>query len=65
VRELHRLLGIKKAFTHWFKDQQKRIGLIEGKDFTPLKAKSTGGRPIIDFITSFDNGKSMYHASLC
>ena len=59
VRELHKQLGIKKDFTSWFKYQCKKLKLVEEKDFTPLRGKSAGGRPSIDYITSLDMGKHL------
>ena len=58
-RELHEKLGIKKDFTDWFKQQTERLGLIEGRDFTPFWGESTGGRPSMDFKVSVDIAKHL------
>jgi len=40
TRELHERLGIKKDFTNWFKQQQKRLNLVEERDFCKVKLDS-------------------------
>lgn len=59
ARELHEKLGIQKDFTDWFKYQASKLGLIEGKDFTPILGKTSerGGRPSIDYIIPIDIAK--------
>lgn len=59
ARELYEGLGIKKDFTNWFKQQAERINLIEGTDFTPFWAESTGGRPSMDYAVTLDIAKHL------
>lgn len=59
ARELHEGLGIKKDFTDWFKQQVERIGLVEGRDFTPFEGKSTGGRPSTEYVVTLDIAKHL------
>lgn len=57
ARDLHQGLRIAKDFTSWFKQQVDRLGLKEGADFTPLRVKSTGGRPGADYAVPIDIAK--------
>lgn len=57
TRELHEKLGINGDYTSWFKYQSQKLGLIEGRDFTPIFMESTGGRPSVDYIVPLDIGK--------
>lgn len=59
ARELHEALGIKKDFTDWFKYQVDKLGLEDGKDFTPILGKSTGGRPSQDYALPIDIAKHL------
>ena len=59
ARDLYESLGIKKDFTDWFKQQVERMGLIEGRDFTPFWGESTGGRPSADFKVTVDIAKHL------
>lgn len=63
VREFHRLLGIKWAFTEWFKYQCEKLKFVEGKDYILLsdfqKQTGRGGHNKIDYITSLYNGKHL------
>ena len=45
ARGLHFKLEVGRDFNNWIKDRIEKYGFIEGKDFTPVTAKSTGGRP--------------------
>ena len=56
-RELESELGIAQDFTNWFKAQVERTFIQEGKDFTRMKAKSTGGRPSIDYLVTIEASK--------
>jgi len=57
------LLGIKWAFTEWFKYQCEKLKLVEDKDYILLsdfqKQDQWGGHNKIDYITSLDNGKHL------
>lgn len=57
-RDLHAFLEVGRDYTNWFK-QMVGYGFIEGQDFTPDLAKSTGGRPRIDHIISLDMAKEI------
>lgn len=58
ARELHTFLGIKRDFTNWCK-QMFEYGFEEDKDFTPILAKSTGGRPSADYALTIDTAKEI------
>jgi len=49
----------KQAFTHWFNRTVKKYGFVEQKDFMPIWTESTGGRPSVDYVVSFDMGKEL------
>ncbi len=57
-RDLHAFLEVGRDYTNWFK-QMVGYGFIEGQDFTPDLAKSTGGRPRADHIVSLDMAKEI------
>ena len=57
-RDLHEFLGIGKDFSNWFKDMTA-YGFEEGKDFTPISAKSNGGRPRIEYVMTIDMAKEI------
>lgn len=57
-RDLHEFLEIGKDFTNWFKDMIK-YGFTEGEDFTPISAKSNGGRPRTDYVMTSDMAKEL------
>lgn len=48
ARELHSFLEIGTEFANWFK-RMTEYGFIEGTDFSPILAESTGGRPSTDY----------------
>lgn len=49
ARQLHEFLGVGKDFSNWIKKRIVDGGFIDAIDFTPVLAKSTGGRPAIDY----------------
>lgn len=57
-RELHEFLQIGRDYSNWFK-QMVEYGFTEGQDFTPISAKSTGGRPSIDHAITLDMAKEL------
>lgn len=57
-RDLHAFLQIGRDYTNWFK-QMVEYGFTEGEDFTPITAKSTGGRPSVDHALTIDMGKEL------
>jgi phage anti-repressor protein len=52
ARDLHERLEVGRDFSNWIKDRIEKYEFIEDKDFSPNLAKSTGGRPGIDYILS-------------
>lgn len=57
-RELHAFLEIETAYTRWF-ERMLPFGFIEGSDFLPKVAESTGGRPSTDHILKLDMAKEL------
>lgn len=57
-RELHRTLGIKTDYTHWF-SRMCEYGFVEGEDFQTFLSESTGGRPATDHIIKLDMAKEI------
>lgn len=53
TRELYSKLKIERDFTTWFK-KMVSYGFEEGKDFTPVRVESTGGRPSVDYGITLD-----------
>lgn len=58
ARELYEFLQVKRDFTNWCK-QMFEYGFEEEKDFTPILAKSTGGRPSVDYALTLDTAKEI------
>lgn len=58
ARELHTFLEVGTDFTNWCK-RMFDYGFEEGKDFTPIMAKSSGGRPSVDYALSLDTAKEI------
>jgi anti-repressor protein len=59
ARTLHIELGIGRDFSNWIKDRIEKYGFIEGIDFSPKLAESTGGRPGIDYHLSINMAKEL------
>ncbi len=59
ARDLHKSLEVGRDFSNWIKDRIEKYGFIEGKDFSPNLAKSTGGRPAIDYLLSLSMAKEL------
>lgn len=57
-RDLHAFLGLGRDYTNWFKGMLA-YGFEEGKDFTPILAESTGGRPSVDHVLTLDMAKEL------
>lgn len=57
-RDLHSFLGLGRDYTNWFKSMTE-YGFIEGQDFTPIRAESTGGRPSVDHALTLDMAKEL------
>lgn len=58
ARELYGFLEVSRDFTNWCK-QMFEYGFEEEKDFTPILAKSTGGRPSVDYALTLDCAKEI------
>lgn len=58
ARELYEFLEVKTDFTNWCK-RMFEYGFIDGADFTPILAKSIGGRPSIDYALSLECAKEI------
>jgi phage anti-repressor protein len=54
AKELYKELGIKRDYSNWIKQSIQRADLELNKDFSPFKAESTGGRPVIDYLLKRD-----------
>jgi phage anti-repressor protein len=54
ARDIFIDLGIKRDFSNWIKYSLDKAMLEEGKDFTTILAKSTGGRPSIEYYLKRD-----------
>lgn len=59
ARTLHRFMQVGKDFSNWIKDHIKDFGFVEGRDFSPILAKSTGGRQAIDYSITLDMAKEL------
>lgn len=59
ARELHEGLKVEKAFSTWIQLQLENVDAIENVDFFPLKEKSIGGRPSIDYVLTMDIAKEI------
>ncbi|AYM03122.1 toxin Bro [Levilactobacillus brevis] len=58
ARGLHDFLEVGKDFSNWFKDMTD-YGFTQGEDFTPISAKSHGGRPRIEYAMTLDMAKEL------
>lgn len=58
ARDLHDFLEVGKDFSNWFKNMIE-YGFTEGQDFTPISAKSRGGRPRIEYAMTLDMAKEL------
>ena len=58
ARELYQFLEVGRDFTNWCK-QMFEYGFTENQDFTPIVAKSTGGRPSIDYALTLECSKEI------
>jgi anti-repressor protein len=58
ARELYDFLEINTDFTNWCK-RMFEYGFEEGKDFTPILGKSSGGRPSMDYALTLDTAKEI------
>lgn len=59
ARELHAFLEVGRDFTNWIKDRIEQYGFEDGRDFSPILAKSSGGRPSTEYAISLDMAKEL------
>ena len=59
ARDLHAFLGVGRFFRHWIKERIDQYGFVEGEDFLPFLAKSTGGRPATEYHLTIDMAKEL------
>lgn len=59
ARDLHAFLGVGRFFSHWIKERIDQYGFVEGEDFLPFLAKSTGGRPATEYHLTIDMAKEL------
>lgn len=59
ARDLHEFLQVGKDFSNWIKARIDQYGFEEGADFSPVLAKSTGGRPSTEYIVTLDMAKEL------
>ncbi|MBN8834588.1 MAG: hypothetical protein ABS68_00155 [Niastella sp. SCN 39-18] len=59
ARTLHRFLEVGKDFSNWIKDYITDFDFVEGRDFSPNLAKSTGGRQAIEYTITMDMAKEL------
>ncbi len=59
ARGLHEFLGAKKDFSNWMKDRIGKYGFEEGKDFSPILAKTSNGRPMKEYYITIDMAKEL------
>ena len=57
-RELHAVLGVATQYKDWF-PRMCEYGFIEGRDFSSILSKSTGGRPSTDHALSVPMAKEL------
>ena len=57
-RELHAVLGVATQYKDWF-PRMCEYGFIEGRDFSSILSKSTGGRPSTDHALSIPMAKEL------
>ncbi|MCI3908828.1 antA/AntB antirepressor family protein [Pseudomonas viridiflava] len=59
ARHLHAFLGVGRFFSTWIKERVEQYGFVEGEDFLPVLAKSTGGRPCQEYHLTLDMAKEL------
>jgi phage anti-repressor protein len=59
ARDLHGALGVGRDFSNWFKDRIEKYGFEQGADFSPILAKSLGGRPATNYLITLDMAKEL------
>ena len=59
ARDLHAFLAVGRFFSNWIKERIEQYGFVEGEDFLPVLAKSTGGRPATEYHLTLDMAKEL------
>lgn len=59
ARDLHNFLGVGRDFSNWIKGRIDQYGFVESEDFSPVLAKSTGGRPGQEYHLTLDMAKEL------
>jgi anti-repressor protein len=59
ARELWEFLDVAKDFSTWLKDRIQQYGFVEGRDFSPILGKTSGGRPTKEYALSLDMAKEL------
>ena len=59
ARDLHSFLAVGRFFSNWIKERIEQYGFVEGEDFLPFLAKSTGGRPATEYHLTLDMAKEL------
>ncbi|MDR2286542.1 MAG: antA/AntB antirepressor family protein [Prevotellaceae bacterium] len=58
-RLLHRKLQVKTVHSRWIERRIDEYGFVEGLDFLPSLAKSTGGRRSKEYVLTLDTAKEL------
>lgn len=58
-RALHTFLEVPTEFSKWMDRRIEEYGFIDGQDFSPFLAKSTGGRPTKEYALTLDMAKEL------
>lgn len=58
-RDLHTRLCVGRDYSNWIRSRIREYGFEEGVDFSPVLAKSTGGRRSVDYIVTLDMAKEL------
>ncbi|WP_020529696.1 antA/AntB antirepressor family protein [Flexithrix dorotheae] len=59
ARELHTFLEVKSRFNDWINNRIKKYSFEEGKAFTKILVKGTGGRNGYDFMLTLNMAKQL------
>lgn len=59
ARDLHAFLEVGRDFPTWIKDRIDEFGFEDGRDFSPVPGKSTGGRPSIEYAITLDMAQEL------
>ncbi|EWC40182.1 antA/AntB antirepressor family protein [Stutzerimonas stutzeri] len=59
ARDLHQFMQVGRDFSNWIKGRIEQYGFVEGEDFSPVLAKSTGGRPGLEYHLTLDMAKEL------